>query len=476
MRGSVLLILAMTGVATLAQITSPEASLSAPDTDSDKVLPESLVFIKELRNFTKEQGDSLKVRCEVRGDPPANKFRWFFNEAPLLEEPGRLRVKNSLKGSSQSSVLRFQELEVLDKGYYRCEASNGLSTIKSTSVINVVLGLGSGRGKKTALESPDYLHLPDHRSYQDPFQALDSLSNGIDGLPDHIEFDGRNSISQSFVSDHQSPDVDLPSLKPNEKQGQCQQYVGAACREVLGDNNVWVSTDQRYVEEKLAHTFNTITKSNLMSDRCEKFAIAAICHSTFPLCDVRTKRPRNICREECEVLEKDICKSELAFAKSTPGISYQMGLPECDELPPIGSIESHNCVRMGLPDTGHLIKPHSCYNEVGESYRGTHSMTSSGQHCKPWKDQTIINPLQHYEILGGHNYCRNPAGPAQMEEPWCFTDDRNNLKQVSSHPAHTYSMINLKENPAKTNFQSRSMSGIFSFNFIWRCLGIGLVK
>ena len=50
MRGSVLLILAMTGVATLAQITSPEASLSAPDTDSDKVLPESLVFIKELRN------------------------------------------------------------------------------------------------------------------------------------------------------------------------------------------------------------------------------------------------------------------------------------------------------------------------------------------------------------------------------------------------------------------------------------------
>ena len=410
-----------------------EAEAEAETEDSgDDVSEEvsSLVFIRELRNYTKEQGEGVKVRCEVRGDPPANKFRWFFNEAPLLEEPGRVKVKNFLKSASQSSVLRFTELESLDKGYYRCEASNGQMTIKSTSVINVLLGSGSGRGKKISLDSADYLHLPDHRSYQDPFQGLDSLSNGIDGLPDHIDFQGRNSISQSFVSGQQSSDVELPSLKPDEKQGKCQQYVGSACREALGDRQVWVSTDQRYVEEKLSHTFRTITTSNLMSDRCAKFAIAAICHSTFPLCDERTRRPRRICREECELLEQDICKSELAFAKSHPGISYQMGLPECEELPAIGSIDSHNCVSLALPHTDHLIKPHSCYTGLGSSYRGTHSMTSSGQHCKPWKDQTIVDPLKHYEILGGHNYCRNPAGPAEMDEPWCFTDDTNNLKQV----------------------------------------------
>ena len=34
--------------------------------------------------------------------------------------------------------------------------------------------------------------------------------------------------------------------------------------------------------------------------------------------------------------------------------------------------------------------------------------------------------------MGGHNYCRNPAGPAEMDEPWCFTDDTNNIKQVGS--------------------------------------------
>ena len=87
----------------------------------------------------------MKVKCEVSGEPPATKFKWFFNEAPYQEDPGRTKVKTYLKGSgSQYSVLRIQQLEALDKGYYRCEASNDLETIKSTSVINVVIGTTLG--------------------------------------------------------------------------------------------------------------------------------------------------------------------------------------------------------------------------------------------------------------------------------------------------------------------------------------------
>ena len=37
---------------------------------------------------------------------------------------------------------------------------------------------------------------------------------------------------------------------------------------------------------------------------------------------------------------------------------------------------------------------------------------------------------QNKEIVGGHNYCRNPAGEEQMEAPWCFTSDRSSPKQV----------------------------------------------
>ena len=51
----------------------------------------------------------MKVKCEVSGEPPATKFKWFFNEAPYQEDPGRTKVKTYLKGSgSQYSVLRIQ--------------------------------------------------------------------------------------------------------------------------------------------------------------------------------------------------------------------------------------------------------------------------------------------------------------------------------------------------------------------------------
>ena len=138
--------------------TKAEASLGAieyndddygldvtPDVFSNKggdnsVESKSLVFSRELRNITREVGDSLKVKCEVRGKPAAIKFKWFKNEAPLSNEAGRVKIKDYLKGgSSQWSILRFRELETLDTGFYRCEASNEVHTIKSTSVIKVNL-------------------------------------------------------------------------------------------------------------------------------------------------------------------------------------------------------------------------------------------------------------------------------------------------------------------------------------------------
>jgi receptor tyrosine kinase-like orphan receptor 1 len=50
----------------------------------------SLRFLKVLGNITKEAGESVKLKCEVTGDPPPIKIRWFKNEAPVIEEKGRL--------------------------------------------------------------------------------------------------------------------------------------------------------------------------------------------------------------------------------------------------------------------------------------------------------------------------------------------------------------------------------------------------
>ena len=126
---------------------------------------------------------------------------------------------------------------------------------------------------------------------------------------------------------------------------------------MVGDSYVFVSMDQHYVEQKLAATFSVITASPDMSARCAEFAIPGICHSTFPLCDRMTQRQRKLCRYACEVLEQDVCKSELAIAKSHPLIGHQMSLLECDELPAIGSLSSHNCVKLGIPGLDQLIQP-----------------------------------------------------------------------------------------------------------------------
>jgi len=63
----------------------------------------------------------------------------------------------------------------------------------------------------------------------------------------------------------------------------------------------------------------------------------------------------------------------------------------------------------------------------GEDYRGTASVTTSGLTCKPWHLNFSSTRAGDFErevsLMGGHNYCRNPPGPEQEEQPWCYTND-----------------------------------------------------
>lgn len=270
----------------------------------------TLSFAYPMKNYSRSAGDALKLKCEVSGAKPAGRFRWFKNEAPLHEEKGRIKIKEKTGGSAdetQWSRVRFRDLEVMDSGFYRCEASNGVDTVKAESMLKVHMASKFGGGQDdhwggggSADYEDDY---GEHGLIPEEFPLDFSghlLQNGIDGLPDHIQFQGRSS--QASHSSSQGRPVQkklggLPSLKPNEDNGRCQRYTGSICAGHLGQGElVFISRDltQAYIEQKLQAALQVISNSPELSKECSEFAVPAICLSTLPLCDRQTRKPRKV--------------------------------------------------------------------------------------------------------------------------------------------------------------------------------------
>lgn len=58
-----------------------------------------------------------------------------------------------------------------------------------------------------------------------------------------------------------------------------------------------------------------------------------------------------MCREDCEMLEHSICKTEYELAKLQNLMNDGDGiLPNCAKLPIAGSKESENCIHLDLPN------------------------------------------------------------------------------------------------------------------------------
>ena len=115
-------------------------------------------------------------------------------------------------------------------------------------------------------------------------------------------------------------------------------------------------------------------------------------------------------------------------------LGRQMVLPVCEELPAVGSPETANCFRIGMPQVNQLIMPHTCYSNTGKEYRGTFSTTASGFSCLPWNRKSNLKASDFVELVGGHNYCRNPSitemDGQEMAEPWCYSSKDPTLREV----------------------------------------------
>lgn len=106
---------------------------------------------------------------------------------------------------------------------------------------------------------------------------------------------------------------------------------------------------------------------------------------------------RRICRDECELLENELCQKEYAIAKRHPVIGQKLPLEECSRLP-----RHTDCSTMGI--TIDVEPTQTCYWEDGSGYRGTLAFSISGKKCLRWS--WLMKEISDFPELAGQNYCR----------------------------------------------------------------------
>ncbi|ALC39199.1 Ror, partial [Drosophila busckii] len=258
----------------------------------------------------------------------------------------------------------------------------------------------------------------------------------------------------------------------------CQEYLSNA--HVFISPNITMNI----LEERLKAAYGVIRESKDMNSNCRKYALPSLCFSALPVCrtpertnllyfanvamisnqfnvnstrkkrvvsknskntnlflkkksvfyddvfstDISSKYPptresenlRRICREECELLENELCQNEYAIAKRHPVIGA-VGVEDCQNIP-----QHKDCSTLGI--TIEVDETEDCYWEDGASYRGIQNVTATGKPCLRWS--WLMKEISDYPELIGQNYCRNPGGAEKS--PWCFVDDKSHDRIIET--------------------------------------------
>ncbi|KAL1500836.1 hypothetical protein ABEB36_006267 [Hypothenemus hampei] len=447
--------------------------------NSNSTTNSTLTFLASLANVTRDPGKTVKFLCHVHNSEPNStrvNFVWKINNVPIGNGDNRSRIKNFKdKDNNWKSLLTIKKLEFFDQGFVECIASNGLDKIRSQCALQItpeaqrfgstaVNSLNFGGFESEGADMTTFLPNENGKSVemdQDQKLLISTVPQKTKTFSAPITFDLDSSGKLTDNTENHEPIVVYNGSEPF-----CQIYKGQVCKNFLANKYVFVQPPytQEDVENKLFNAFAVISRSKDISSSCNKFAQPSICFSAFPLCldyrvvnqfqqthivDFRlagnetkkkfknirkklTNSLRRVCRDECILLETELCSKEYSIAKRHPVIGQIMELEVCENLPVEMDPSSSHCLSLGVGDfKGN--KEEQCYWDTGKLYRGVQNTTVSGEQCIKWSHQFHLLPSDYPE-LAGHNYCRNPG---EIESgPFCYVE--HNRKETCGIPKCVY--------------------------------------
>lgn len=346
--------------------------------------------------------------------------------------------------------LRIKDIDVSDEGNYTCVIKQKYEK-RQTSRLFV----------EESIDIPTYAPLFPNADFGNELEIVKSTAE---------------LFSDSMKTESINVTTDQKLTLPQKLEPICQEYKGKVCEGHLKGQIVYIpyNTTQTKLEEKLVKAIQVTKYSNEISSHCERYALPSLCYSTFPICrnpditnnnfysDVKqifsplntdndkdnvpqvvfenlpyhnilpsiinpniaindmfnyrynTTVLRRVCKDDCEILENELCQKEYAIAKRHPHIGQELPLEECQDLPE----DDIDCLKIEIGAV--MLSDDECYWENGSGYLGKVKVAANGMPCTEWSKQMHVRVSEYPELAGRHSYCRNPGGI--REQPWCVVE------------------------------------------------------